>query len=177
MDDIARLPPADLADLFRAAAARRGLPDAIVEKDFWVCWTLKRIFTLASPPAGILFKGGTSLSKVYGVIDRFSEDVDLSFDRAGLGFGGADDPMVAASGKKQTSAVERLAEACTIAVREKLRPQLAEAFAAALGTASSWSLELEPRVRHRRRRRCDADLSLPERAPAKRFLHHPVRSS
>ena len=141
MDDIARLPPADLADLFRAAAARRGLPDAIVEKDFWVCWALKRIFTLASPPAGILFKGGTSLSKVYGVIDRFSEDVDLSFDRAGLGFGGADDPMVAASGKKQTSAVERLAEACTIAVREKLRPQLAEAFAAALGTASSWSLE------------------------------------
>jgi hypothetical protein len=49
--------------------------------------------------------------------------------------------MVAASGKKQTSAVERLAEACTIAVREKLRPQLAEAFAAALGTTSSWSLE------------------------------------
>jgi hypothetical protein len=37
MDDIARLPPADLADLFRAAAATRGLPDAIVEKDFWVC--------------------------------------------------------------------------------------------------------------------------------------------
>jgi hypothetical protein len=141
MDEVARLPAADLADLFRAAAARRGLPDAIVEKDFWVCWTLKRIFTLANPPAGILFKGGTSLSKVYGVIDRFSEDVDLSFDRAGLGFGGADDPMVAASGKKQTSAVERLAEACTIAVREKLRPQLAEAFAAALGTASSWSLE------------------------------------
>ena len=59
MDEVARLSAADLADLFRAAAARRGLPDAIVEKDFWVCWTLKRIFTLANPPAGTLFKGGT----------------------------------------------------------------------------------------------------------------------
>ena len=37
MDEVARLSAADLADLFRAAAARRGLPDAIVEKDFWVC--------------------------------------------------------------------------------------------------------------------------------------------
>src|SRR5258705_9199710 len=119
MDDVARLAPKDLADLFRAAAAKRGLPEAILEKDFWVCWVLKRIFTLDKPPAGILFKGGTSLSKVYGVIDRFSEDVDLSFDRAGLGFGGADDPMLAASKKKQAAAVERLAEACKVAVREK----------------------------------------------------------
>lgn len=141
MDDVARLPPKDLADLFRAAAAKRGLPEAILEKDFWVCWVLKRIFTLTNPPAGILFKGGTSLSKVYGIIDRFSEDVDLSFDRTGLGFGGADDPMAAASKKKQTVAVEKLAEACKVAVREKLRPQLAGAFAAALGKTSTWSLE------------------------------------
>ena len=142
MDNVARLAPKDLGDLFRAAAAKRGLPEAILEKDFWVCWVLKRIFTLDKPPAGILFKGGTSLSKVYGVIDRFSEDVDLSFDRVGLGFGGDDDPMVAASRKKQTAAVEKLAEACKVAVREKLRPQLAEAFEAALGTSSTWTLEV-----------------------------------
>lgn len=141
MDDVARLAPNDLGDLFRAAAAKRGLPEAIIEKDFWVCWVLKRIFTLDKPPAGVLFKGGTSLSKVYGVIDRFSEDVDLSFDRAGLGFGGADDPMVAASKKKQAAAVEKLAEACKVAVRDQLRPQLAEAFEAALGATSTWTLE------------------------------------
>lgn len=141
MDEIARLAPNDLADLFRAAAAKRGLPEAILEKDFWVCWVLKRLFTLTNPPAGLLFKGGTSLSKVYGLIDRFSEDVDLSFDRAGLGFGGADDPMVAASKKKQAAAVEKLAEACKVAVRDRLRPQLSEAFEAALGTASTWILE------------------------------------
>lgn len=141
MDDIARLAPNDLADLFRAAAAKRGLPEAILEKDFWVCWVLKRIFSLDNLPAGVLFKGGTSLSKVYGVIDRFSEDVDLSFDRGGLGFGGADDPMLAASKKRQAAAVEKLAEACKIAVREKLKPQLAAAFEEALGTTTTWTLE------------------------------------
>src|SRR5262245_25557743 len=92
VDEVARLAAKDRADLFRAAAEKRGLVEAIVEKDFWVCWVLKRIFAIDTPPASILFKGGTSLSKVYGVIDRFSEDVDLSFDRAGLGFGGDADP-------------------------------------------------------------------------------------
>jgi Nucleotidyl transferase AbiEii toxin, Type IV TA system len=55
--------------------------------------TLKRIFSVPAPPAGLLFKGGTSLSEVFGAIARFSEDVDLSFDRAGVGFGGEIDPL------------------------------------------------------------------------------------
>src|SRR5438270_9107948 len=112
MDDIARLPVTDRVDLFTGAARRRGLTLEIIEKDFWVCWSLKRLFTLKDPPAGLLFKGGTSLSKVFNVIERFSEDVDLSFDRAALGFGGANDPLVASSGKKQEHGVEALAEAC-----------------------------------------------------------------
>ncbi len=61
MDEVARLSAENRADLFRAAAAKRGLPEAILEKDFWVCWVLKRLFTLNRPPAGIIFKGGTSL--------------------------------------------------------------------------------------------------------------------
>ena len=144
MDEVARLAPQDRGDLFRAAAAKRGLPEAILEKDFWVCWVLKRVFTLKTPPAGILFKGGTSLSKVYGAIDRFSEDVDLSFDRTELGFGGIDDPMHAASKKKQAIAVEKLAEACKAAVREQLRPQLTSAFEAALENTATWTLEAAP---------------------------------
>ncbi len=72
MDDVARLPAADRADLFVATGSSHGLAPLMIEKDFWVCWTLKRLFTLPDPPSGLLFKGGTSLSKVFGVIERFS---------------------------------------------------------------------------------------------------------
>ncbi len=99
MDDIARLPAADRTDLFVVAGTGRGLASEMIEKDFWVCWTLKRLFTLPDLPADLLFKGGTSLSKVFAVIERFSEDVDLSFDRTKLGFGGDSDPLNAPTGK------------------------------------------------------------------------------
>jgi len=145
MDDVARLPIADRTDLFVATAGRRALTAAIIEKDFWVCWTLKRIFTLPDPPAGLLFKGGTSLSKVFGVIERFSEDVDLSFDRAGLGFGGESDPLNATSGKRRKQGLEALTETCQRVIRERLRPQLLAAFGDALGEPPSvtWGLELD----------------------------------
>ncbi len=133
MDDVARLLLADRTDLFVATAGRRALTAAIIEKDFWVCWTLKRIFTLPDPPAGLLFKGGTSLSKVFGVIERFSEDVDLSFDRAGLGFGGESDPLNATSGKRRKQGLEALTEACQRAIQERLLPLLVAAFGEALG--------------------------------------------
>jgi predicted nucleotidyltransferase component of viral defense system len=68
-------------ELFSLTAERRGMRSgAIVEKDFWVTWVLGRLF--GSPLLGtrILFKGGTSLSKVFGLIERFSEDIDLILD-------------------------------------------------------------------------------------------------
>ena len=145
MDDVARLPISDRTDLFAATARRRALTAAIIEKDFWVCWTLKRIFTLPNPPAGLLFKGGTSLSKVFGVIERFSEDVDLSFDRAGLGFGGESDPLNVTTGKKRKHGLEALTETCQRAIRERLLPQLMAAFGDALGEppSATWGLDLD----------------------------------
>ena len=142
MDDVARLLVTDRSDLFVATARRRGMTAEIIEKDFWVCWTLKRLFTSPAPPAGFLFKGGTSLSKVFGVIERFSEDVDLSFNRAELGFGGDSDPLNALSGKKRKQSLEALTETCQQVIREKLLPQLLAAFGDALGESSSWALEL-----------------------------------
>jgi hypothetical protein len=144
MDDVARLPAADRGDLFAEAAHRRGLTAAIIEKDFWVCWTLKRLFTLPEPPAGLLFKGGTSLSKVFGLIERFSEDVNLSFDRAGLGFGGNSDPLNASTGKKRKHGLEALIDTCQRVIREQLLPQLLDQFSDALGELPSepWGLEL-----------------------------------
>src|SRR5215471_3855865 len=144
MDNVARLPAADPADLFVVAGTARGLTSEMIEKDFWVCWTLKRLFNLPEPPAGLLFKGGTSLSKVFGVIERFSEDVDLSFDRAGLGFGGESDPLNASTGKRRKHGLEALTETCQRVIRERLLPQLVTVFGDALGEPPStvWGLEL-----------------------------------
>ena len=67
-------------------ANEKGFDDNAVEKDFWVSMVLKAIFSLPCS-AGIVFKGGTSLSKGWNLIDRFSEDCDLAIDRGVLGFG------------------------------------------------------------------------------------------
>ncbi|RJF86364.1 hypothetical protein D3874_04440 [Oleomonas cavernae] len=89
MDKVAVSSRADREALSGQTGAARGVADAIVEKDFWVCWTLKRLFSLRQEGMPTLvFKGGTSLSKAFGAIRRFSEDIDLSFDRAELGYAG-----------------------------------------------------------------------------------------
>ena len=70
---------ADQAEALEVAAGRTGRPAHLLEKDIWVVWALSAIY--ASPLAEKLtFKGGTSLSKVYKIIDRFSEDIDLTYD-------------------------------------------------------------------------------------------------
>src|SRR5271155_2431017 len=145
MDDVARMPPADRADLFSATAGRRGLRQEIIEKDFWVCWSLKRLFTLPEPPAHLLFKGGTSLSKVFNAIVRFSEDVDLSFNRADLGFGEGHDPLHAPSGKKTRQWRDDLKDVCRRVIHEQFLPQLTAAFTASLGEppGPGWRLELD----------------------------------
>ena len=76
--------PADERRLYiEQAAIRRNVSPVILEKDFWVCWLLGILFE--SEFAGsLVFKGGTSLSKVFGVIERFSEDIDLSLSPAFL---------------------------------------------------------------------------------------------
>jgi hypothetical protein len=144
MDDVARMEPRDRGDLFREAAALRGDASAgVIEKDFWVCWTLKQVFALGPTPARLIFKGGTSLSKVYGVIERFSEDIDLSLNREDLGFVGDRDPYRGASGKKQQQLVEEVVARCREAIRDELLPGLHASFESVLGpgdTATPWSL-------------------------------------
>ena len=104
MDNFAREPAKDRDEAFQEAAARLGLSKMIMEKDFWVVWTLKKLFDLPSFGGHLIFKGGTSLSKAYDAIYRFSEDVDLSLDRAQLGFSGERDPEnpTLSSGRRKT---------------------------------------------------------------------------
>ena len=61
------------------AANASGRPPHLLEKDVWVVWCLRHLFAAPYAPH-LVFKGGTSLSKAYGVIQRFSEDVDLTYD-------------------------------------------------------------------------------------------------
>jgi hypothetical protein len=69
----------DQAEALEVAAASTGRPPHLLEKDTWVVWTLSAIYESALAEK-LTFKGGTSLSKVYKIIDRFSEDVDLTYD-------------------------------------------------------------------------------------------------
>jgi hypothetical protein len=73
-------------NIFNQAGAQTGLPAFAIEKDAWVTLVLRMLFS-SELSSHIVFKGGTSLSKVYGLIERFSEDIDLSINREYLGFG------------------------------------------------------------------------------------------
>lgn len=86
MKSIAALPVEERTLYWHSYAERKGVPAFIVEKDFWVCWLLGRIFAAPRLGADCVFKGGTSLSKVFGAIDRFSEDIDLGLSPASLGW-------------------------------------------------------------------------------------------
>lgn len=79
MNSIAALPSEERREIVIQTSARTGMSPAIIEKDFWVCWVLDRLFR-SSLKEKIIFKGGTSLSKAYHLINRFSEDIDLILD-------------------------------------------------------------------------------------------------
>jgi hypothetical protein len=124
MNSILSLTPSQRAELFQAAAQRHGMGVVIVEKDFWVCWTLRELFSLPEIGEHLLFKGGTSLSKVWRIIERFSEDIDISLSRDWLGFGGDADPERAGSGGKQRERIDALVAACIKKIKSDLLPAL-----------------------------------------------------
>lgn len=97
---MARLSDGDRRELFRNTADKMGLNDAIVEKDFWVCFTLDYLFHRSPWKDSITFKGGPSLSKAFHLISRFSEDIDLILDWRVLGYG-KDEPWEKRSNTKQ----------------------------------------------------------------------------
>jgi len=120
MRNIARLSDNDRRELFRNTADKMGLNDAIVEKDFWVCFTLDYLFHRSPWKESITFKGGTSLSKAFHLISRFSEDIDLILDWRVLGYG-KDEPWEKRSNTKQDAFNKEANVACRgISVRNIL---------------------------------------------------------
>lgn len=100
MRNIARIDENDRRALFINTSAKMGLPAAIIEKDFWVCFILDYLFHRSEWRDKIAFKGGTSLSKGYGLIERFSEDIDLILDWRVIGYE-KDEPWAERSNTKQ----------------------------------------------------------------------------
>ena len=130
MDHIAQVPATERAP-------------AIIEKDFWVCWSLHRIYEVLRLRPQLIFKGGTSLSKAYAVIDRFSEDVDLSLSRQDLGSTDDRDPEESGiSGKERRQRIDALVAACEQVIRDRFMPELRRDFMSVIGTAG-WSVELD----------------------------------
>ena len=110
------------ADILRTVAANIGRSAVILEKDIWVCWVLQALFSMpdAHPMA---FKGGTSLSKVYGIINRFSEDVDITLDYRA--FNDGFDPFAEGASRNQTRLFsERLKARVASYIRDVVHPTL-----------------------------------------------------
>lgn len=137
MIGFARLKIEERDPYFAETANRRGISQLIVEKDFWVCFTLRVLFNLEKLAEQFVFKGGTSLSKVFGVIERFSEDVDLSLSPAWLGFNGENSLENAPSKTKRMARLEKLDQACTDAVKNIIRPVLESAITGFIGPSPS----------------------------------------
>ena len=132
------------AELFGETANRLDLAASLIEKDFWVCWTLAQIFSIESLAQTCLFKGGTSLSKVFGAINRFSEDIDLAVDYATLGFTGELSPLLPGLSKtKQQSRLDEMLEACRQYVADDFIASLRGRFTALLGAGDHWRLRVD----------------------------------
>ena len=125
---------------FEQTAAVRGLDPVIVEKDFWVCWLLGVLWGIPSIAPHVVFKGGTSLSKVYRVIDRFSEDIDLSLAPE---FVGASTAWLNTehSATKRLKAMRSMQQRCAVTVKDRVRSELEHAISTVLGApehGDSW---------------------------------------
>ena len=140
MKEIARLSDTDRADLFRNTASRMALTDAIVEKDYWVCYTLDFLFHRCDWSSALTFKGGTSLSKAFHLIQRFSEDIDLILDWRVLGYGWHE-PWAQRSNTKQDAFNKEADLRAETFIREEFMPNFKEAISGELGRETTVSIE------------------------------------
>ena len=131
MKKIAALEKNEREVLFSRTAEKMSLHPSIVEKDFWVCFMLDHLFHDCKFRDAFVFKGGTSLSKSYHVIERFSEDIDLIFDWRKLTDN--TDPWEDRSKTKQDKYNKTINENASIFYRDELIPALNEELSVKLG--------------------------------------------
>ena len=130
-DAFIQLPSQDRADILQTAAAELGFTAQVLEKDIWVCWALDALFSMpeAHPMA---FKGGTSLSKIWNAINRFSEDVDVTIDYRAFDTG-FDHRQGKLSNAKQQAVNDELRDCVTKYLECRVRPYLLNRLSEDLG--------------------------------------------
>ena len=121
------------AAVFERVGASVGLPMQAVEKDFGVTVILQAVFSLLVAQH-LIFKGGTSLSKAWGLISRFSEDIDLAVNPIALG---------AAEGDLTKKQIKKLRKASSLFVSEQLTPMLC-AKINEMGMSAFLNIEAQP---------------------------------
>jgi len=118
-------------NLIQKASFDLGMRFDVVEKDIWVCYVLDKLFSLEELKGKLVFKGGTCLSKAYGLIERFSEDVDLTISKSCLNAEG--------TSNKPRKIESRIRHAAEDFVKDEIYEILSQAFAKDLENGS-WSL-------------------------------------
>ena len=116
MNKFLKLSDSQRKNVYESIAHKVGLPVQVIEKDFWVTVILQTVFAL--PIARhFVFKGGTSLSKGWKLIERFSEDIDLAVNPVFIG---------ASEGELTKKQIKKLRKASSLFVLEELTPMISE---------------------------------------------------
>ncbi len=123
-------------DFFLGTPRRLGTAVQNIEKDFWVCWVLDVLFNgTGEGQPRLLFKGGTSLSKSFGLIDRFSEDIDITVFRDDLGEPASIDELEALSGKQRRARLDAIRAACQVFINGPFLKTFNEVMTNVMGSA------------------------------------------
>lgn len=117
-----------------------GIEASSIEKDFWICWILRGHFQLPELGQHFTFKGGTSLSKGWGLIERFSEDIDLVIDRGYLGFDGTNSPEGVTGTKERARRVADLMQAAQECVNTSILTALRQSLVVRMPPGLEWEL-------------------------------------
>ena len=126
-----KVAPDDLRAAIRNTAFKMSVNESIVEKDYWVCFVLNYLFTQCKWKRALTFKGGTSLSKCFGIIERFSEDVDLILDWRFLGYD-INEPWEIRSNTKQIKFNKEVNRRTETFLKTEVLPQINKDFGESL---------------------------------------------
>lgn len=142
MYKFAKLHNEDRDFVFNSVAIKKGIHKALVEKDFWICLVLDYLFIESKFKNNITFKGGTSLSKGFNIIERFSEDIDIILDWELLGVK-SDEPLIDRSNNQQDKYNKMLNEKARSFIKNVFLPDIKNGLSSVLGLEADVRIDEE----------------------------------